>query len=463
MKNKFKNTFFKSIIILMTSQIIVKILSVFYKLYLTNRTGFGDEGNAIAGAAFQIYTLFLSITSVSIPSTLSKIIAEFLARGDHKNAHRFFKISMIIFSVVGMAGSYILVIGANIISKKYLNMPEAEKSIIALAPSIFLVSLSSVFRGYFAGRECMKINAKAQACDQFIKTIITVLMIEVSITITKKLDIEYMAMLVSLSTTIGNIVELGVSYIEYKKILPEIRQEKIESTNEYRCRVINILKKIMVISIPITLTTILLAISRCVDSVTIIHILTTKIGYKSAKMEYGILTGKVDALINLPLSFNMAITIALLPKIAGSNGNVEEIKRRIKQSLKIAVVIALPIVVIYLGMSECIMKLLFPKAPNGADLLRIEALTILLVSVEQIINVCLQGIGKTFQPLYSTAFGVVTKVILNLLLVPKVDFFIGGAKGAAFATLMCHFVTCFVSILQINKYLLRKIGKKEGF
>ena len=60
---------------MMTSQVVVKVLGLFYKLYLTNRSGFGDEGNAIANAGFQVYALMLSITAIGIPGAISKIIA----------------------------------------------------------------------------------------------------------------------------------------------------------------------------------------------------------------------------------------------------------------------------------------------------------------------------------------------------------------------------------------------------
>ena len=49
MKNKKikQEGFMKSVFILMISQVIIKTLGVVYKIYLTNKPGFGDKGNAI--------------------------------------------------------------------------------------------------------------------------------------------------------------------------------------------------------------------------------------------------------------------------------------------------------------------------------------------------------------------------------------------------------------------------------
>lgn len=62
-----KESFMQSVLVLMFSQIVIKILGLVYKLYLTNREGFGDKGNAIYSSGFQIYALFLTISSVGIP------------------------------------------------------------------------------------------------------------------------------------------------------------------------------------------------------------------------------------------------------------------------------------------------------------------------------------------------------------------------------------------------------------
>ena len=59
-KRRVKESFMQGVLAIMFSQVLIKILGLAYKLYLTNREGFGDEGNAIYGAGFQIYACFRS-------------------------------------------------------------------------------------------------------------------------------------------------------------------------------------------------------------------------------------------------------------------------------------------------------------------------------------------------------------------------------------------------------------------
>lgn len=127
-----------SVLILMISQVLIKILGLIYKLYLTNREGFGDKGNAIYSSGFQIYALFLTISSIGIPGALAKLVSEKIAIGDTKGAHRIFKIAFLTFGLIGFLSSTILFLGAGYISNTLLQIPEAELTLVALSPSIFL-------------------------------------------------------------------------------------------------------------------------------------------------------------------------------------------------------------------------------------------------------------------------------------------------------------------------------------
>ena len=177
MKNK-KDTFLKGIFTLILSQIIIKVIGLVYKLYLTNKEGFGDTGNAIYSSGFQIYALLLSFSSTGVPNALSKLISERVAIGDNRGAHRIFKISFFIFAIIGGIGATLLFIYAKNIAVYLIQIPEAEYSLIALAPSIFFVAIIAVFRGYFNGMQNFSVIAKSQSIEQIFKTIFTIIIVE---------------------------------------------------------------------------------------------------------------------------------------------------------------------------------------------------------------------------------------------------------------------------------------------
>ena len=67
------------VLVLMISHILIKILGLIYRVYLTNKQGFGDTGNAIYSSGFQIYALLLTFSSVGIPNAIAKLVSEKLA------------------------------------------------------------------------------------------------------------------------------------------------------------------------------------------------------------------------------------------------------------------------------------------------------------------------------------------------------------------------------------------------
>lgn len=451
-RSRNRETFAESIFSLMMSQVVVKILGLFYKLYLTNRDGFGDEGNAIANGGFQIFALILSIVGIGIPTAISKLISETMAKGNYKGAYKIFKVALIIFSTIGILGSFLLLKHADFFANNYLHMKETQLSIIALSPSIFLVSIISVLKGFFSGRKSIKGTARAQSLEQLVKTIITVVMIELSIIILKNTNTELMAALSNLATTLGNLAEFMYLYKMYKKELPIIKQEIQNSSNKESLRIKDIVKNILLVAIPMSLTALISTISKNIDSSTIVKDLTNLIGYEEAKMQYGILSGKVDALINFPLSFNIAIVTALLPAIASTGGNLKLQERRINKSLMLAMTISFPITFFFCGFSDEILQFLFPNASSGGDILKISSIAIIFITIEQITNIILNGLGKNFIPVKAITVGVIFKAILNRMLVHRIDLAFGGTMGAAIATLICHLVTATISTVMVLKH-----------
>ena len=103
-----KETFMQGVVALMISQVSVKIFGMIYSLYLTNKKGFGDSGNAVSMAAFQIYAMFLTVSSIGIPNAISKIIAENISFGNYRNCKKVLKISIFVFATIGLISSLIL-------------------------------------------------------------------------------------------------------------------------------------------------------------------------------------------------------------------------------------------------------------------------------------------------------------------------------------------------------------------
>ena len=446
-------SFMQGVMALMFSQVLIKLLGLVYKWYLTNREGFGDEGNAIYSAGFSIYALLLTISSTGVPNAVSRLVSQHTAKGDYRGAHRIFKIAFGVFAVIGLIGTLLMFFGAGYIANVWLAIPEAELTLVALSPAIFFVSIICVFRGYFSGRENLKATANSQTIEQLFKTIFTVLVVEI-VAIFSGVNTNLMAAGANLATTLATVGSFFYLYLYYKARREDLSKDIVSSKNYGTKSIWKTVKNILSVSIPMSLSSILTSINRNIDSTTVKRGLQSFLTEGEALKQYGILSGKVDTLTSLPLSFNIAFATALVPAIttAKEKGDMKTATKRVSFSLLVTMLIGLPCMIGMIIFAQPILDLLFPNAPEGAFILQVSALTIIFTVLEQTVNGALQGLGKIMTPAIALLVGVALKFILNLVLVPIPAI---GAAGAAFATVVCHAVAFFIgfNVLRANMKL----------
>lgn len=462
-KRQVKESFMQGVFAMMFSQVLIKLIGLIYKLYLTNREGFGDEGNAIYSSGFYIYSLLLTLSSVGIPNAISKLVSARIAIGDNKGANRIFKIAFFTFGLLGFIGTCILFFGAHYIANFIIQIPEAELTLVALSPSIFFVALICVIRGYFNGNGTLKVTANSQTLEQIFKAVFTILLVEI-VAIAMGLNTAVMAAGANLATTVATIGSFIYLFVFYKNN----RTLNVNATGVITQKesIWKVIKSILYVSIPISLSAILSSISKNIDSTTVVRGLKTFMDENAAKIQYGILSGKVDTLTSLPLSFNIAFATALVPALsyARAKKDMSTANKRVSFSILVTILIGLPCTAGMFVFAEPILKLLFPAQSSGAFLLQISSLAIIFTVLAQTINGALQGIGKVMIPALAFTIGVIVKFIINITLVPVPQI---GVNGAAIGTIACNIIACFIGFtvlkknmdikFQFSKYILKPI------
>ncbi len=439
------SNFLKGIISLIISQVLVKIFGVVYTLYITNKNGFGDQGNAIYMSGYQIYALLLTISSIGVPNAMSKIISEKKSIKDYINEKRIFLVSVMLFSIIGFVGTLILFLGSGIIANKILMIPSAKLSIQVLSPAVFFVSITSVIRGYFNGEGKIQVTAFSQFIEQCLKSILTIIFVEIVDKISNT-NTEIMAAAANFATTVATAISLILIFKKYIKV-----SSQITYGYEYkRERISKIIKSILIISIPITLSAILSSLGKNIDSITIVRILKETLGNEEAIKRYGILSSKVDVLISLPLAFNASISTALIPEVSKLKikNDLDGIIKKINFSLTSSILIGIPCVFGMYFYSNQIFELLFPRALEGSELLKLSSISIIFLLLTQTINGVLQGIGKNNIPLIASVVGIIAKILCNILLIPIVKI---GEKGAVIGNIVSACLSFIIVFYVVRK------------
>lgn len=474
-KSENKQSFMMGVMTLFIAQVIVKVMGLIYRLVITNIDGFGDTGNGLYGSGYQIYTLLLAIASIGVPGAISKLVSERLAVGKNKEAHEIFKTALVLFAIVGACASLFLFLGAGTIAN-WMGNPSVKGVMIALSPAIFFVAISAVIRGYFNGMYNMKATSNSQMFEQLFKSILTIVLVQlvayISLSnsswlanflhITEENRTLAMAIAGNAASSFATMLSCGYLLIFYqrrkKEIWKNINASTVEFKKEKRTKT---MKKILAISIPISLASIVSAVNRNIDTFTVINGVKTALAGWSNSIEaitneatrlYGILSGKVDMLVGMPAALNVAFSTALVPAVSAAmaNGDTKTAKRRMSFSLRTTLILALPCAIGMCVLANPILTLLFPNAPSAEAplLLQISAFTIIFTLMNQTLGGALQGLGKVSTPAISLACGAVIKLILNLILIPNPNI---GIYGAAISSVAASAVAMIINITVLRK------------
>ena len=450
-----KQSFMKGVFVIMGSQILIKVLGFIYRIIQTNIPQFSDVGNSYYGSGYQVYTFILAIATMGIPNTISKLVSEKITLGDRRGAHKIFKTAFLVFVSIATVFALSLFFGAEFISNTILNNPGVKYTLMALSPAIIFVSMSAVLRGYFIGMENVSEYSKAQIIEQVINCVFSVIFVLMLVGNSP----EIMAAGSTLATTVATSTAFLYLVRYYRKNRDEIWRE-INKAQQFATESRKkIAKKLISYAVPISFGSVVSALSGLIDVVTVVNGLQ-KYGYDivTANAKYGILSGKVDILLAVPLSINVAFSVALVPFISSAiaRHRKDEALSKIKYSLKISSLIALPCTFGLFVLATPIFQMIFPNAPEGAYLLQIECWLLFFSVVCQTITGALQGIGKLAVPGFAMLAGTVVKYILNVIFIP-----IYGEVVPAITSIVFSATACIISAIVLFKALKVRMPLKE--
>ena len=453
-EKKKKTTFAKNVLMLMFSQVLIKLLGLIYRLAITNVKGFGDVGNGYYSAGYQVYAVLLIISSQGIPGAVSKLVSNKVAKGKYNEAHRVFKVSMVVFGIIGFIASLLLLLSANFVSSKILNVPDVSYVLKVLSPAIFFVCVSAVIRGYFAGLGTMKASSISQALEQFFNCVLTITFVYALI----GKEPYIMAAGGNLSTTLAILISFSYLIVFYKKNIKEWREESddiVITTKEENKKMV---KMIIATAIPLTVGSVISVVTSFIDTVTVSNciqiaysgILKSKILLEKEAMRLTGILSKVDTLVNLPLAVNLSFYSALIPEITAaiSKKDFKSASKKISFSISSSLLILIPCAIGFIVLADPILKMLYPNASDGAHILQIAAVTMVFVGINHTIQGSLFGLGKMYTPALALLIGCVIKIGLNLVLItnPNINIY-----GAVISSFICQFVVFMIVYITMKR------------
>ncbi|WP_315067571.1 polysaccharide biosynthesis protein [uncultured Clostridium sp.] len=434
----------KGFLILSVAGLLTKVISVFYIPLLQRIIGL--DGYGIYQNCYEVFLFVYAVTNLGTQPAIAKVVAELTALEKPNDAVRTLKVSRTLLAMVGAFLTIFLMLFAFIIGNAIGN-PAASYGILMLAPSIFVTSILSSYRGYFQGISSMKAIAISQVLEQIINIVISLACAYFLVHI----SVEYGSAGGTIGTSVGALVAcLYMVYIYRKSKFEEISIE--DQKNKKRVRTKHIIKKLIKYGLPITLSSGLQNFGSLVDMVNVNSRLAfAGFSLQQAQVLYGVL-GRYKTLLSVPLIIVTALGTTVLPAVTAAMTlkDKKEIRRKTTFAFRITLIITIPAAVGLSCLSQEVFELLYGTS-QGFELMVWGSVVLVLMAVVQIQTIILQSMNKLYFVLGTFGIGIAAKIIANYVLVGMADINILGVVVGNFLW--------FVIPMFLNKRALRKALK----
>ena len=443
-QQKKKDSFVLQAGILAAAGIIVRIIGLLYRSPLTSIIGL--EGNGYYSSAINMYTIILLVSSYSIPSAISKVIAQRLAYKEYRNAQRVFQCALIYVVIVGAAASLFAFFGASFL----VDVENAVPVLRVFAPTIFFSGLLGVLRGYFQAHGTMMHTSISQILEQILNAGVSMLAAYLLIGLVadegETTRAIYGASGSALGTGAGVLIALlfmfGMYRLNKDVIAKRIKRDRSSVQESYG----DIFKVIITTVTPFILSTFIYNCSTVVNMKIYQSIMKNIEGLDEAliAIRYGIFSTQAITIVNIPIAISSALSSASIPGISGTfaTHREKETRHKVGQATRMTMLIAIPSAVGLFVLSKPIVQFIYPQKEaldTAADLLRVLAVTVILYSLSTLTNAVLQGIGKVNIPVINASISLVVQVVIliALLFYTKLDLYTLAAANIAYSFMMC--------------------------
>lgn len=456
-----KKSFVVGALILGLASVACKVLGAVFRIPLTYLIG--TKGVGIYQLVFPIYALFLTISSSGIPVSLSKIISKENSKGNYLNTKIIFKNAVKLMLILGLIFSVLIVIMAYPIASIQSNT-NMFILYIFIAPGLFFSTILSSFRGYFQGFEVFTYSAVSQVIEQLFKLVFGLLFAYFLL----PYGIIYGVLGAIIGIDICEFLTFLYLFICYKK-----RKIKVDFTQNSAEIYTNkeSIKLIIKEALPITLSSIILPLTSVVDSLIIIKLLSNVgFSFSLSTTLYGLDSGVVSSLINLPTVVAFSLGISLMPAISSSfaKNNTKEVTFKTKLALKLVWYLTLPCVLIFFMYSTEICSFLYGNFNNvlfdqlkvASVMIKFSSFTIIYVAINQIVTTSLQAINKSYLPVFVILFSSILKIVLTVVLVLNKSL---NIYGLVLSDVITTSLACIINFAILKKYVKISFSFKEIF
>jgi len=467
MKKLRKSSFLEGAFIATLCIIISKVLGVIYVIPFYNIIG--EQGGTLYGYAYNIYNVFLTISSAGIPLAISKLTSEYNTLNMQDKKTRMYHIATKIIMTFSILSFLICFIFAPQLSHLIIGELEGGNTLKDVTFVIRLISFAllvipflSIERGYLQGHRYIKEPSLSQVIEQIVRIAI-ILIGSYVCTYSLKLPTRFAVGVSVFAACIGGIA----TYIYLNNIVKRNKKQigldiKPKTTKEEDKEII---KKIIFYSIPFIIINLANTLYTSTDMILVIRTLP-KLGFSATDTEFisSVFTTWGVKFNTIITSISTGLIVSLIPNMVKdyTEKNMTAVNNNFNKCLKIILLIIAPLAIFLSGMSTSVWNVFYGTSTYGPMIIKYSIIVTIFDCLYMVNNSLLQSLNKPKIIYSSVILGLLTNLILDI---PLMNLFsnlnLPAYYGAITATLLGFLVSNTLSIVYLQKEM--EFNYKETF
>ncbi|TWI56266.1 stage V sporulation protein B [Halalkalibacter nanhaiisediminis] len=445
-----KQTFLRGTLILIIAGLITKLLGFVNRIVVAKIMG--AEGVGLYMMAVPTLLLVITLTQLGLPVAISKLVAEAEATNDRTKIKRILVVSLAVTGSLSIIFTIAMVVFAPFIAQTLLTDARAYFPLIAIAPIVPIVALSSVMRGYFQGKQNMKPTAYSQVIEQVVRITLVAVMTSAFL----PMGVEYAAAGAMISVVIGELASLVYMIFMFKMNKRfQVRRGFFSYVKQGK----HTFKDLMAIALPTTGSRLIGSLSLFFEPIVVAQSLALAgVATVMATRQYGELAGFVIPLLLLPTFITYSLSVSLVPAIseAAARKHFKTVHFRLNQALRLALLSGgIAVVVLYI-FAEPIMELMY-DAPTVATYVKLMAPFSIFLYFQGPLQATLQALNLAKAAMMNSLFGAVIKIAAIFVLATRPEL---GIMGAALAVVIGFVLVTLLHFASVAKTISFTIDAK---
>jgi len=454
-----KNSFMQGAFIATLGIVLSKILGIVYVIPFY--AIIGEQGGALYGYAYSIYSIFLGISQAGIPLAISKIVSEYNVLGYYDAKRRTFKLGRKVLSWLGIICFLIMFIFAKWIAILIIGnvsggntIEDVTLVVRVISSAILVVPILSLYRGYLQGHKIITPTSVSQVLEQIIRVLVIIIGSFLTLKVFN-LSLTTTVGIAVFSATVGALTSYFYLVFKTRKNRKTIEKEMLK-VEEPKISDREIINKIVVYAFPFIMIDVFKSLINSVDVFMLVKVLVNGIGYTASQAEaiMSVISTWGQKINMIIAAISSGLMVSLIPHLTASfvKKDMDDVKKKINQTLQWLLFFAIPMTFGLSILAKPVWTIFYGVSEFGPSVYQYYVFVALATTLFTASVTILQLLKEYKYVFICLLIGLLTNAILNIpLLYAFHKMGLPAYYGSTTSTILGYVACSFIALSYINK------------